>query len=224
MQHPQLDRRWLARWIAGSTLAYTAGGGAAVALVAGAHHVGLVGSHAFPGLVIGAAAGVVSGVTIGVLEAALLPHTVPRAAWIRGTLAGAIIVWSLVALVPAMLVDDPQGAAKPLLARVALAICVGASAGMLLAAFQAPALEVLSVRVRPWLLGNGAAWGAATPITYSITGIPATTTGTALSGLLLVAVAGVVGGATTALTLVLEERRAQLIGQSTGRTCATELL
>jgi hypothetical protein len=224
MQRPPLDRRWLARWIAGSTLAYTAGGGAAVALVAAGHHFGMIGSHVVPGLLIGAMAGAISGITIGVLEAALLPRTVPRAAWIRGTLAGALLVWTLVALVPALLVDDPHGSARPLVARVALAMCVGASAGMLLTAFQAPALEVLSVRVRPWLLGNGAAWGTATPVTYVITGFPATATGTAISGLLLVSVAGVVGGAATALTLVLEERRAQLMGQSTGRTCATELL
>jgi hypothetical protein len=224
MERPHLDRRWLARWIAGSTLAYTAGGGAAVALVAGGRHFGLIGPHVFPGLVIGAMAGAVSGATIGVLEAALLPRTVPRTAWIRGTVAGALVVWTLVALVPALLVEDPHGAARPLLARVALAMCVGASAGMLLAAFQAPALEVLSVRIRPWLLGNGAAWGTATPVTYAITGFPTTATDTALSGLLLLAVAGVAGGVATALTLLLEERRAQLIGQSTGRTCATELL
>lgn len=205
-------------------LAYVAGGGAAVGIVAGAHHLGLVGPRVFPGLAIGALAGIVAGVVIGLLEGALLPRAVPRATWIRGTMAGAVIVWVLVALTPALLVDDPHGAAKPLIARVALAMCVGSSAGMLLAAFQAPALAVLSVRIRPWLLGNGAAWGTATPVTYAITGMPASTEGTALSAMLLLAVAGLVGGAATALTLLLEERRAQLIGQSTGRTCATELV
>ncbi|MBZ0232327.1 MAG: hypothetical protein K8M05_08230 [Deltaproteobacteria bacterium] len=218
------DRRWLLRWILGSTLAYVLGGGAAVAVVAGAYQLGLVGGSPLLALLVGGLAGLVAGLVIGALEAVLLPATVSRSAWIRGTTAGAVIVWILVAVTPALLVTDPAAPAQPMFARVALAMCVGGSAGMLLAAFQAPVLAVLAVRTRPWLLGNGAAWGTATPVTYAVTGAPSSPAAAVLSALVLLATAGLAGGATTAFTLLLEERRAQLIGQSTGRTCATELV
>lgn len=224
MTPTSLDRRWIVRWIAGSAAADVGGGGAAVGLIVSAHRAGFLGHGALPALAVGALAGLVAGIIIGALEAALLPGTVPRTTWIRGTMAGAVIVWMLVALTPTLLVADPGGPEKPVIARIALTTCVGAAAGMLFAAFQAPALAVLAVRTRPWLLGNGAAWGTAAPLTYAFTGAPSSSVDTALSALVLLGVAGIVGGATTAVTIRLEERRAQLIGQSTGRTCATELV
>lgn len=200
------------------------GGGAAVALIAGAYQLRLVGGSVAVAVIVGVSAGLIAGLVIGKLEAALLPAGVSRAAWVRSTTAGAVVVWMLVALTPVLLVADPAAPEKPMFARIALAMCVGGSAGMLLAGFQAPALATLAVRTRPWLLGNGAAWGTATPATYAVTGAPSSPADAATAALVLLAVAGLAAGAATALTLLLEERHAQLIGQSTGRTCATELV
>ncbi len=218
------DRRWLARWILGSAIACVLGGAVAVAVVAGAYELGLVGGSLVLALPIGVSAGLAAGLVHGKLEATLLPAGVSRADWVRSTMAGAVVVWMLVALTPVLLVADPAAPERPLFTHVALAMCVGGSAGMLFAGFQAPALAVLAVRARPWLLGNGAAWGTAAPATYVVTGAPRSPASAALSALLLLTIAGLAGGAATAITLVLEERRAQLIGQSTGRTCATELV
>lgn len=224
MPSSSYDRRWIARWIAGSVLAHLLGGLAAVGIMVGAHVSGLAGANVFAAIVVGAVAGLAGGFLTGVAGSALLPAGVSRATWVRGTMAGAVILWMLVAITPALLIAEPSAPEKPLLARFALAMCIGSSAGMLLSAFQVPALAMLAVRVRPWLIGNGAAWGAATPVTYAVTGVPSSSSATALAALLLLAVAGVTAGATTTITLLLEERRAQLIGQSTGRTCATELV
>lgn len=218
------DRRWIARWILGSTIASVLGGGVAVAVVAGAYDLRLVGGSLALALPVGVFAGLIAGIVIGKLEATLLPAGVSRTGWVRNTTAGAVVVWMLVALTPALIVADPATPEKPMFARIALAMCVGGSAGMIFAGFQAPALAALAVRTRPWLLGNGAAWGVATPATYAVTGAPTSPADAAVAALVLLAVAGLAAGAATAITLLLEERRAQLIGQSTGRTCATELV
>jgi hypothetical protein len=220
MPYAPLDSRWLARWIAGSTIATLTGGGLAAALVVAAH-AGGAGSSALACLAVGVVAGVLSGGVIGWFQAAMLPPEVSPRTWLSATIAGAVIVWTLVAVIPIFVVDGP---AKPLVAYIALAMNVGAGAGMLFAAFQAPLLAVLWVRLRPWLLASSVGWGTAAAITYLVTGAPTSPEAALISGIVLAGLGGLASGAATALAFRLEARRAQLIGQSTGRTCATELV
>jgi hypothetical protein len=215
-----LEGRWLARWIVGTTLANVAGGGAAAMLVVEAHAAG-VGHSSAASLPIGVLAGAIAGGVIGQLQAWLMPPTALRRSWLRATVAGTVLVWTLATLMPAIVVESGD---HRLLAHIALAMNAGAAAGMLFAAFQTPVVEALGVRTRPWLLGTSAGWGTGTAMTYVLFGMPTSATGAIYAALALTSLGGLASAITTAVTLRLEARRAQLIGQSAGRTCAIELV
>lgn len=220
MLYAPLEGRWLARWIAGSTIANLAGSGLAANLVV-AGHAGGAGSSALACLALGAVAGVLAGAIVGWIQAALLPPDVSRRNWLTATVSGTVIVWMLVAIMPTLVVGNSD---TRMIARIALAMNVGAGAGMMFAAFQAPLLAVLAIRTRPWLLATSAGWGTSASATYVITGAPSSSGDALIAALVLVGIGGLASGALTALAFRLETRRAQLIGQSTGRTCATELV
>jgi hypothetical protein len=220
MLYAPLEARWLARWIAGSTIANLAGGGLAAALVAAGYAVG-AGSNALACLAIGAGAGALAGIVIGRLQAAMLPPQLTTRSWLSATVAGAVIVWMLVAITPTLLAG---GGDKHVVGRIALAMNVGAAAGMLFGAFQAPLLAILGFRSRRWLLATSAGWGSAAAITYVAMRVPTSPNDALVTALLLAGMGGLASGATTAFAFRREALRAQLIGQSTGRTCATELV
>lgn len=119
---------------------------------------------------------VLEGAVVGTAQAWALPAAtmVPRGAWIRATVIGAGLAWSI-GMVPSTAVallspsPAPEGAAAegpgPLVT-IALAALLGAITGPILGAAQARVLRTVTSNAGRWLWANAVAWAVGMPLIF----------------------------------------------------------
>ena len=204
------ELRWIAAWVVAFAAAEVLGLGLAGGVLVEGLHAGLDGVL---GVFLGATAGALEGGVVGAVLAQVLRTLDPalRRDWfVLGSIGGAVLIGCMAMAVP-LLAAHPAGhaapPARPAIVQLMFSICLGASAGMIFSAFQAPALERLGVRPRAWLVGNGAGWAAAMVLAFAGDVRHFTSAAAFGRGAPVVAGMGALVGLATALTLRHETRR-----------------
>lgn len=200
----RLGSRWLGLWIAAFAVAEVIGLGLAGGVVQRGHAGGE--PSLFGALLTGAFAGAVEGAVVGTVLALALVTVRPAlriGRWIGGTMIGAMVAWAAGSTVPLFFGGaDAAPVSEPSLAlTMVFAAGLGMVAGVVLAAFQAPALRSIGVSRRAWLLANAAGWAVAMPLAFVAADRPWTTSAALLRGAALVALMGALVGLATGLVV-----------------------
>jgi hypothetical protein len=160
----------------------------------------LIGAMAI-GILAGAIEGAIVGAVLGMVLVVVRPALRMRA-WIPGTMAGAALAWCAGSAVPVVMADAGDAGTEPAFAlQMVFASGLGLAAGLVLAAFQAPALRAIGVRRHQWLIANAIGWALAMPLAFLAADRPWTDAAALARGTALIALMGAVVGLATGLAL-----------------------
>lgn len=199
---------WL-NWVGANAVGELVGLGAvaAIAMLAGPALLGdeeTLGGRLLFALVM-IAAGAVEGLVVGVAQWRVLRRpfpALPRQAWLRATIAGAVIAWVL-GMLPSILLSGsaPDGTVPPTLDRTTvylLAAAMGAALGAVLGFPQSRVLRSHVERSGLWIAANALAWAVAMPVVFlgaGSVGRMGASTGPILFGMGTILLAGAICGA-----------------------------
>lgn len=215
MNKTKLLQFWF-QWIGANALAEGAGLGATLALDGwitmqiDAHRslvASIVGVFAFT------LSGLVEGALVGLLQWAVLRQAFPvmqRKTWLQATMIGAAVAWFLGSL-PSTLIDMGSQASgetiqePPQALILLMAAGMGLVLGIVLGWPQWRALKKVVQQAWVWLPANGVAWAAGMPVIFATIDLAfkqATITGSILTGIVGIILAGAVVGAIHGLALI----------------------
>lgn len=173
-------RHLYARWVVANGLAEAAGLGTTFLL--GLSAAPVLASWQGPVEVLGGAALAIvlgmalEGAVVGAAQAwALTAATMlPRGAWVRATVIGAGVAWSIgmvpsttVALLSPSAAPEGAGGGPGPLATIALAALLGAVTGPILGTAQARVLRTVTSAAGRWLWANAVAWAVGMPLIFA---------------------------------------------------------